>query len=445
MREPIQTIAIRSAFVSICLFCFVEDSGCTRQLPVVDDTDLAPAEPVEADQSTIDVAWKPSTVVLESRDMAMAQVHVTSDAIQIANPTSAMTALAPGDHVLVPGEGLFRVRSATPQDTGMLLTVEPGSLLDAADSGTITWKAKLDPSRAVAVPLPNADPNWVVDKDGFPAFSYSGMLGRIAASLSVDNQGERTHMVAKLEMPTKVKLTATADGWVTQGHVEGIYDFAGGHVNRFLHKLNGVSIEAVFTLTGGGQPFDEKIELPWGVYFPITVGGMPAFIGMSVKAVLQATTTAKDQVTFNAKLNISGDTGVDIKSDLPSVTGVLHLNEFTAQSLDYTTTVTSGLSAALEFPRYTFGMGKVTLLSTTPPDAAIGLYLATNFETIANAVVQKSSAGSMFCIFVHNNAEVKLGGAVKLFGLSFEKDTQLWFGAGPRATAGPDCANVAEP
>lgn len=415
-----------------------------QDLPVVEETNEQAANK-QPDQGTFDVEWKPSTLVLDATQMATAELRATASGLQIAKPSAAMMALEPGNQLFVPGEGLFRVKSSTMQSAGMTLDVEQGSLLDAAEKGTITWRAALDLEHAVAIPVPNADPNWVVAKAGFPAFSYSGMLGRVAASLMLDNMGERTHMVAKLELPTKIKLTATADGTVTQGHVEGIYDFEGGRIKHFMHKLNGVAIEADFTLKGGGQAFDEKIELPWGLYIPITVGGLPAFIGLSVKAVLKATTGVEDEVNFKAKLKISGDTGVEIKTDLPNVSGNLHLNEFDTPDWDVTSTFTSGLSAAMEFPRYTFGMGKVTLLTTTPPDSAVGLYLATNFETITNAVVRKNAAGAQFCTFMNNNAEVKLGGSIKAFGLSFEKDTQLWFAKGPGAKSGPNCDTIPKP
>jgi hypothetical protein len=441
--------------------------ACTRELPVVDDDPKQTPADRTPDKVVFDVDWNPTTVVVPNPAQLGVQMSSDQAVIEIAHPTPELQAMAAGHHVLLSGVGLYQVKTATAKGEAVSLAVEPGTLLDAASSGTISWDVNIASSHAIAAIDPVLSEGWIADKAD-PAVppaagqtaknnagaEFSGTYNGVKGTIEFAKADDKYSVTGTLEIPAAIPFSFSANAEITMMRLSGGFKFGDQMVEEYVQHVNGIAFDGTFSFSGGGKSFDQKFSFPVGLYVPVELGPVPAYVGLSAKFTLRSTLESKEDGKFTSTFRIHGNDGLSFKDGQWSGVEDLTVDEFKAHDTAFNTIANSAIGVVVELPRVSVGVGTVPNPSvlteglpagTSAPTLSAGLYGALQTETVQNIVIGINNAEKVYCRFVDNNAAFNVGGEIKAFKLSISKEVQAWFRAGEATKDGPGCAFLKHP
>jgi hypothetical protein len=193
------------ALVTI-LACGSEDPGET------------PLGPAPADELVFDVEWKPDTVQVLVGSLALAEPSYTDTSLRFGAPPAELQGVEAGELLLLEGVGLYKVLAVAVDDQGLVLDVEHGSLLEAAERGEIRWQ--YTPSDVLIPHVnPQADPGWVIeaspDSNEKQApkteLKYTATFGAITTEFSAGFEGD------EISLETRAGTSTVGDGSFDSG------------------------------------------------------------------------------------------------------------------------------------------------------------------------------------------------------------------------------------
>jgi hypothetical protein len=429
------------------------------------DVDGGAVEGSSTDKTVVDVDWKPSTVVLE--DPGELDLHMSADGttLDIGQAPPELKSMAAGAHVMISEVGLFKVMSVSSRGDGVSLVVTPGSLLDAADRGELSWEIDLRKAPVMVAVDRRAAEDWIVDKadpaaqptpDMPPSMGvsaeFSGKLGNITASLKLNKKDDKYTAEVSAELPAAVPFKFTAKGTITIMKVGGTFKFADQQVEEYSQNVSGLTFEGDYSITGGGKSFEQQLALPVGLYVPIPLGGFPAYVGISAKFTLRSTLEKDESASFRSKFRVRGGDGLSYKNGEWSGAETLTLDTFETPDAEFQTIANTALAVTMELPRITIGAGVVIGptgftpgISSKAPDISEGIYMALKSETLQNIVLGIRDLEKQHCRFVDNNMAVNVGGEIKVFKLSINREVQAWFNKGTPRQDGDGCDFLKHP
>jgi hypothetical protein len=327
-----------------------------------------PYVPPTPDAVTFDVAWAPTTKVI---DEASGKSHLTGtppgpDTLTYTFDAgaTAIAALQPGDVVVLAGVAYRKVVAATSTATGISLETARTTLPEAMTSGTLDWGKTVNFGESATLQgaiLTLGDQQMAMDDALLAApITYEGQISGYDVSVTLTPSEGRLEVTSEVSLSIggekrfAVEGTASLEGFQGTGHAVigegGLLEFQAGanHVRGDAH------VKAAAFNTGLS---DELLSIPFGIDIPIELGPVPLLLkikaNINVRLILmveESSAEAEVSFEFSSTQGFSlGGTSITSTSTLEE--GNVH--DFAGGSAD---AITAGMSTCLEFPRFELSM-----------------------------------------------------------------------------------------
>lgn len=402
--------------------------GCAQEdEPAKNDEPNMPADSVH-----FDVDWKPETVLF---DAAAQTATRQPDKDDLANLRLAFRKGAPGTERLVAGAhlfladfGLFDVTEVHDEGSLLFVTVTEGSLLTAANRGTLSWdieavrsEAKIDVQKPAAFSpqasgglAPQSDVSFEAKHDGVTyraGLERKTVNGRTGIGLSLYGGAETNGTT------TKGKAEVQFDGSITFRSI-GRCDFSNGKLLQFSFIARDAHVEGKAQMSAESSVVKSSkiVDYPARIVVPFSVGPLPLYLAFGGGVSLQALASSTDQVTADAGFTYDGDLGFTYDG------GQLTVVNAATPKFDGTANgkarLDIGVDALLSAPRIELGVGTTSLSRYVKA----GVY----FDMRAELKATVAFANDSDCLDLRSAIGAYAGAEAKVFGLSLGKERQLF-------------------
>lgn len=394
------------------------------------------------------VRWRPSTIVIDGAADAWLRTESSpADGRYVFRENAALAALtvsgAEGKTVLLPKIGLFKIKSVARGQGKITLTTGPGSLLEAAEEGAISWE--IDATNHEVVALQKAVVKEVADTETKPrTVNPLDSDSELPARESIDFHAKKDGYEVGLKMSNHVAggrsaisfdimggVEESARGAVTSakatlvGHVafrsSASIRFKDGALLEFNFRLRDVELDANGTFEVDGMTVrGELVDYESRIIVPFLAGPVPLFYAIGGALNMNAAFGAGQSARISGHMTYKGDVGFEVEgmkvrnkiiTGKPVLTGTGEPDVRTEASL----------IAEVAMPRIELGMG-VPHLEKAALDTEAGVYVDLRAIVGANASMNLSSGP---CFEVISALQAYYGAQATFFGLRLEKEAPL--------------------
>lgn len=410
------------------------------------NSDAVPSGPDELPSKDVTLGDK-TVVVRGNGGKTLKSVASDGTTFTLDGGADGVDKLAAGSVLLLTGVTVVKITSVDKSGGDVVVKTEPAAITDVIKDGTLTWdnqptgpgtlnvwdarpedvevkdksqstpdstdkpnSSRFSPTQVIPGMIPGAvgvhaqaDAITKSGKVGDYTYSYNqtgGADGSSTYQISISKEG---NYVVKLD------LDASIDPIISSGdiHVEGsTLDKLHIKSDKFNGKAK-VHIEA-----GTGEDIapvkQEILSLPIEVKYPIVIYGIPFYIGIKGKFLIEPAFTSKNStIKATGEASFGGSAGLTFEGGSLSAEGALVTKrEDPLQYLDGLGVGVTGMVYAAQFPRVSFGLGY--------GGASAGVYLA---STTSIGATVGSAIGMIPCKQVSITETVSAGADAKFLGI----------------------------
>jgi hypothetical protein len=434
----------RAASVASPILVVAAAASCSSGSPKGMSLGSSPVS-LAPDHTSFQAAWKPDTIVVDQATVQSKLTNPTAgNGVYRFEPSLAQVASAlPGQTLVLTGVDLVKIDSVVVQPDAIVVTTEPASLLDAATDANVSWDIGVDMSQPLRTQsfAPHlrlaSDPATVCEATAdagpcIPTTTYKGMLGSLQATQSLaHNPDGSLKMTTSLEFPLQAGspavLSVVGTALLHSFREQGSIIVQASSLTSASVALRDVDLDLdldVGAVALGTNGKSDRFEFPIEMTFPFTLGPLPAYfkLGMSIElnSTLTSTSSARSHVHFHV-----GGSG-ELQSDGTSLNGTGTLDSVdgmppTVMDTETVSTATAGFGVVLNWPKVSFGVGLAEV-------AAGEAYLTGKEEVVINETINLNNHGLIAgnCTIVSANNGLFVGGTIRLAGLTFKLEKQIF-------------------
>jgi hypothetical protein len=322
------------------------------------------APPLNLPSPTADITWAPGTTyvdemhasLVKSVDPTTFKITLDSAAVKAANLD-----LSQGRIIVIYGQAMRTITSASDDGTNVTLETGPASLADAATDAELDWQQAVELSPEAAkgagatgmrriVRAKNGltvDNNHVayVFPDGEYTFTIDMVLGGDTATVSIEAEKEISGGVT-----AKFTATGQISRFVDHHHVS----IKGGQLQSYETDNNHVQGNLTLTAVAAASNEDSlTVTLPVPLLeYTILVGPIPVEMTVGAEFVIKGVVPAESSVDVQSVINYDSDLGFSYGGTSVSASG--SIGSYSIEKGDVTQSGSPsdvGFNAGMGFPR----------------------------------------------------------------------------------------------
>jgi hypothetical protein len=357
---------------------------------------------------------------------------------------AGLDGLEVGSAAVLAGVGVFRIVGRESTSEGELVRVEEAPLTDVLENASIAWrKSFVSAYTADRIGLGvDEDERDSIGKERAAASSfldgklhYEGKSGKWSTVFDLaPGEGGLDYSVATTFGGTVGSMTAKMNGTLRGMTQEVDLEIIGGVVAQYEELYYDVAGNVNFEVGAAKAQGEAKIGIPARLSLPFAIGPIPFRIDLGSSIAIATTLQADSSAEFAGSVKFAGDAGVRFKDGGLEYIASFDTTDLNLSESKQTSSVTAGVSALLNFPELSVGVGV--------PKVAEGVaFLRFKSEAITNGTILLDANGETdgICVEAGTNFGASYGGDAKFLGvkvLSAEKDLFGKIGAKRRSS---DC------
>lgn len=412
--------------------------------------DYDPATPEvlpQPDESTFDVEWKDGVLVGEESAVLsdVENLQPNDGVFRIRTGSSLLEGVDIGSIVVWPQLGIFEILSMNEEGARTAVGTRWARFSDAMSSADIQFTHRLrhmGPGSVFGVAPGDAtgsSSSGLVGSLSQPIFDYEGIqefrdagitYSADSWSIELGMVGEEASFLFKSSNETFAsEIDAKATGITAEGSIQIDPSDPDSEPTARMHFPN-ISITGTAKVKFEAASGSAEVLPPAELVFPIMLGPVPAFVSISIRVAVQSTVAASATVEASADFEMDGTVTLIRNGDGSfGIEGGITRFEQTNASIDFSTSLTAGVSIDFDAPRVSFGLGR-------PGIATAALYATHSAEAVANVELM---GGGDYCARVSTGSTVLYGGEITALGWSVGTENMLGGLRAPAMSRGPGC------